>query len=433
MSRQKSKTGTATLISVLCHSIEEKELGGHFRTAANYRSSMNKLASYLGGRFHTFTFAELTSDRVKGYAEWLSALHPDSPGTAEFYFRNLRAMCRSYREEQHLAWTEKADPFTGISFRSQPTSKRALSPELLSRLFCPRLREKLDRSRRESLDVLHFIFFMRGMVFQDIWNLRHDMIDRDGHIRYRRSKTGIAIDVEITPEARAIIKRYFREDSPYVFPFLHQKKEGNGKKRKKEETAGQRETQERMKETEDKEEKGELSEQSALRRVNRHATEIGELAGLCTPLTTYVLRHTWATLMLEAGYPVELIGQCLGHTSVATTHIYLSRISSGRVDTAVNEMFNRLVRPFAKMKNGPSGPPNRQAYKRKDKPSGKKDNGRRHGKTVNPPLLKGNKGYVRPKKNKACPFLVKKGTRLMNNIACTLFSGANITFFSITM
>lgn len=73
------------------------------------------------------------------------------------------------------------------------------------------------------------------------------------------------------------------------------------------------------------------------------------MARLPAPLTTYVLRHTWATLMLEAGYPVELIGQCLGHTSANTTRIYLAGISSDRVDTAVNDMFNRLVRPFAKI------------------------------------------------------------------------------------
>ncbi|MCE9337036.1 tyrosine-type recombinase/integrase, partial [Bacteroides fragilis] len=126
--------------------------------------------------------------------------------------------------------------------------------------------------------------------------------------------------------AEAIIRRHFRDGSPYVFPFLHHRK-GRGSKGK---DGGE-------------EKAGSLPEESALRRVNRHAVEIGKLAGLSAPLTTYVLRHTWATLMLEAGYSVELIGQCLGHTSVTTTHIYLSRISSGQVDTAVDEMFNRLV------------------------------------------------------------------------------------------
>ena len=179
MNRQRKKQGTATLMDVLNQSIEEKERDGHFRTAANYRSSMNKLAAYLGAGFRHLTFGELTSKRVREYVEWLTRQHPEAPGTAEFYLRNLRAMCRGYRETHRLAWAEGSDPFTGAGFRTQPTSKRALSAGLLTRLFSPELRKQLDESRRESLDVLHFIFFMRGMVFQDIWNLRHDMIGRD--------------------------------------------------------------------------------------------------------------------------------------------------------------------------------------------------------------------------------------------------------------
>lgn len=408
-------------MDVLNQSIEEKERDGHFRTAANYRSSMNKLAAYLGAGFRHLTFGELTSKRVREYVEWLTRQHPESPSTAEFYLRNLRAMCRSYQETHRLAWAEGSDPFSGISFRIQPTSKRALSAGLLNRLFSPELRKQLDESHRESLDVLHFIFFMRGMVFQDIWNLRHDMIGRDGHIRYRRSKTGIPIEVEIPPEAEAIINRYFREDSPYVFPFLHHKKEKAGRKRQDGNPAKKGE------ETEN------LSEESALRRVNRHATEIGRLAGLCTPLTTYVLRHTWATLMLEAGYSVELIGQCLGHTSVNTTHIYLSRISAGRVDTAVNEMFNRMVRPLTGRRDGTPKRRNRKKHKKTDKgyAGGKKPEW--NDKVFNPLHLKGDGRQAGGRKERACPFLIKKETQPINNIACALFSGANITLFLITM
>lgn len=407
MNRQRKKKGTVTVMDVLNQSIERKEQAGHFRTAANYRSSMNKLAAYLGDSFRYFTFTGLTARWVEEYVGWLAARHPESPGTAEFYLRNLRAMCRSHRERHRLAWAEGSDPFTGAGFRTQPTSKRALPAGALAGLFSPELRERLDASRRESLDVLHFILFMRGMVFQDVWNLRHDMIGGDGHIRYRRSKTGILIDVEIPPEAEAIIRRHCRDDSPYVFPFLHQKK-GCGSKGK---DGGE-------------EKPGSLSEESALRRVNRHAVEIGKLAGLSAPLTTYVLRHTWATLMLEAGYSVELIGQCLGHTSVTTTHIYLSRISSGQVDTAVDEMFNRLVRPYAK---GAAAPPGRSG-RRKERPGRQKQK----SKVPNPPLFRGRGRFAGPKKKKACPFLIKKETKPVNVNALPAFPVANITYFSLT-
>jgi Site-specific recombinase XerD len=61
-------------------------------------------------------------------------------------------------------------------------------------------------------------------------------------------------------------------------------------------------------------------------------------------LTTYVMRHSWATLMLEAGKSVEIISQCMGHTSIRTTQIYLSSISTTKVDREVNDMLNRFIR-----------------------------------------------------------------------------------------
>ena len=93
-----------------------------------------------------------------------------------------------------------------------------------------------------------------------------------------------------------------------------------------------------------------LCEKSALRRINRHALIIGQMLHLPGKLTTYVMRHSWATLMLEAGKSVEIISQCIGHTSIRTTQIYLSSISTTKVDWEVNDMLNRFVRLGKKRK-----------------------------------------------------------------------------------
>ena len=410
MSRHKNnrkKKGTEKISDILLWNISLKEGDGYLRTAANYRSCMNKAGAYLGKDFRHFTFPELTARWVKGYVNWLKRLHPGSPNTVEFYLRGLRAMCRNYREKHRLAWSEGSDPFSGVTLCTEPTTKRALTPGLLSGLFAPELRERLDESGRESLDVLHFILFMRGMVFQDIWNLRHDMIGRDGHIRYRRSKTGALIDVEVTPEAEAIIRRHARKDSPYVFPFLHEKKGGRSRKGQAPRKNGKA---------------GELPEESALRRVNRHARAIGRMAGLPAPLTTYVLRHTWATLMLEAGYPVELIGQCLGHASVNTTRIYLAGISSGQVDTAVNDMFNRLVRPLAKNDDTLLKYPETEEsgkHRPESVSSDVRQAGARELGIISRLSVRGKSGISGPGKRKGCPFLTERETSFMGSIPHT--------------
>lgn len=297
--------------------ISQKLGNGNLRTADNYRSTVNKLQVYQSGRLEDLTLDDVTDEWVLEFVDWLKKKHPNKPQTADFYFRNLRALfhgaCKKYK-------IKKTDlPFKDVTFLGRPSAKRALSKDEVNRLISPAFYGQLKECLRESYDILHFMLFMRGMVFQDLYNLTWDMVDSDNHIHYLRSKTQVPINTELSPEALKIIERYREEGSIYVFPFLHQSMR--------------------------KDRMHYISEQSAIRRVNRHAAQIGKLAGLPIPLTTYVMRHTFATLMIEASKPVELISQCLGHASIRTTELYISRISKSKVDKEVNDMFNQLLRP----------------------------------------------------------------------------------------
>ena len=285
------------------------------RTLENYHSSINKVKEFVGDGWEHLTVEDITRGWTDRFTTWLESRHGDKPQTVDFYLRTYRAV---YGHVLALS-SEGTDgkPFSGHHTGGSFPAKRALRREEVQRLLSPGLRQTLPENRREALDVLLFILYGRGMVFKDVYNLTHRMVT-DRHIRYQRSKTGVPIDVEVVPELEEIMKRYHREDSPFVFPFLHETRKGCPGK--------------------------ELSEESALRRINRSMREIGRKTGLSVPLTTYVLRHTWASLMLEDSQPVELISQCMGHTSIRTTQIYLSRISSHKVDTAVNGMYNRMLR-----------------------------------------------------------------------------------------
>ena len=285
------------------------------RTLENYHSSINKVKDFVGDEWERLTVEDITRCWTDRFTAWLKNRHADKPQTVDFYLRTCRAL---YGHAQALS-SEGTDgkPFSGHHTGGSFPAKRALRREEVQRLLSPDLWQTLTENRREALDVLLFIFYARGMVFKDVYGLTHRMVT-DRHIRYLRSKTGVPIDVEVVPELEEIMKRYHREDSPFVFPFLHEARKGCLGK--------------------------ELSEESALRRINRSMREIGRKTGLSVPLTTYVLRHTWATLMLEDCQPVELISQCMGHTSIRTTQIYLSHISSRKVDTAVNGMYDRMLR-----------------------------------------------------------------------------------------
>lgn len=323
--KELNETTKTLLLSGFGTVIEIKRRKGSRRTAANYRAAARKVSTYLGDGAGTFRLREVTSDWVGGFVEWLRSRHAGKPQTVDFYLRTVRAMCNHLLELRRLRWRGGENPFDGIRIKGIRHAKRALTEQEVRRLLHPSFRERLPVHLHRALDVLSFILYERGMVFQDLYNLTWSMVSPDGHIFYLRSKTRCPIDVEVTPEAARIMERYHRGDSPWVFPFLH---EGYNTRRRA------------------------LSEESALRRINDQAKRIGAEAGIPIPLTTYVMRHTWATLMLEAGKSVELIGQCLGHTSIETTQIYLSNISVSRVDREVNDMVDRMLRESTPSRKG---------------------------------------------------------------------------------
>lgn len=51
-------------------------------------------------------------------------------------------------------------------------------------------------------------------------------------------------------------------------------------------------------------------------------------------LTSYVIRHSWATEALKRHTPVAVISQALGHTSEKTTRYYLDQLDQSELDQA---------------------------------------------------------------------------------------------------
>ena len=57
-------------------------------------------------------------------------------------------------------------------------------------------------------------------------------------------------------------------------------------------------------------------------KLLRHLKAVGLACGIRTPLTWHCARHTFGTLTLEAGVPIESITKMMGHSSIASTQIY---------------------------------------------------------------------------------------------------------------
>lgn len=326
---------TVTLFFYFRRHIEGMCSSGKGVTASNYQSAWRMVSKYLGKRAGRFRLSAITEEWVQGYADWLSKRGNLKAGSVNFYLRYLRALYEHARKEKFIACCGE-NPFKGFCPSVPPTSKRSLSEEDLDKLVGYGERSGVKAGRLRACDVFLFLFYTRGMCFVDVYNLKKSDIYGD-YIYYKRSKTGVSLQVKIVPEVRALIEKYSNAESEYVFPFLRENKRGGV----------------------------ELSEKSSLRRLNRQLKQVGEELGIIQPLTTYVARHSWASMVESCGTNTSIISQGLGHSSERVTLIYMKGMPSRVIDEANEEMLDRKIR----------------------KKRGKKKN-----------------------KNKKCPFLSKKET-----------------------
>lgn len=280
-------------------------------TAAGYRNTLQSVHRFAGKKSGGLRISDIDSEWISGYVNHLLETERLSEGTTDCYLRMFRAVYNKAVKEYGMEEAQEY-PFKYINIFVPPTLKRALSDDDICRL-----RDKeLTGEKACARDLFMFLFYARGMCFVDAFNLRKNNI-LNGYINYKRSKTGIPLLVKIIPEISVLIERYAEDDSPYLFPFLHRNRY---------------------------DEKKEVTEQSALRRINRNLGSLGKELGLAHPLTTYVARHTWATLVEACGTATAIISQSLGHSSERVTRTYMKGLPSHVIDDVNDEMLNLFIR-----------------------------------------------------------------------------------------
>lgn len=82
----------------------------------------------------------------------------------------------------------------------------------------------------------------------------------------------------------------------------------------------------------------------APKRMSKHGLEtitktVGKRAGLDKNLTVHVFRRTFATRLADAGCPLEVIQELMGHAKPETTQRYIAR-SQARVVQSAAKYFN---------------------------------------------------------------------------------------------
>ncbi len=285
-------TTTSDITLYLRNRIVELHTQGHHGTARKYATLLSNLRAYLGRR--PWPLGSTSRLLIQAFADYLLS-RGITRNTLSSYLRPLRALLRRAWRDDLLVYDNRwfADVYTGID----TTSKRAISDNDLKAVFTL----DLAASPRLALarDALRFSFHARGMAFVDLAHLTSGNIS-DGRLVYARHKTGQLLNIAIDPVMRAILHRYADTGSPYLFPFL----------------------------------RGTSGYESALRCYNYHLRQISRKALCSRTISSYAIRHTWATRAIRMHVPVSVISAGMGHTSERTTRIYLDTIFDPRIDEA---------------------------------------------------------------------------------------------------
>lgn len=299
----------------------EMEQCGQLRTAKAYRTVTRGLVAFNGNK--DISLEHINARLVKDFETHMRNLGR-LPNTISYYMRNLRAIYNKAVGEKRIVRHRDEKPFLGVYTGVTRTMKRALSLEEVKK-FCALdfyallKNEKYgtrERAHIENLEVasryFHFSFYSRGMCFVDLARLKKSNI-RGGVLRYVRKKTGRQIEVRITEQMQTIIDSFATQvkNSAYVFPIIHIERTKSG---------NNRETR--------------LQYETALRTQNNRLKELAVLAGIDKNLSTHVARHSWATIGKQQNLPLQVICECLGHSSEKITQIYLNQLNNTVLDEA---------------------------------------------------------------------------------------------------
>lgn len=254
------------------------------------------------------TFDELTADMIERYEAWLIDRRLKQ-NSIRCYLRTLNTLLYKAIEERLL---DDKDLFSRVRLSYVKTAKRAISERELKAIAGLRLPD--GSTIAFARDLFMFSFYMRGMPFVDIAYLRKSDL-KDGMLTYCRKKTNQCLTVAWEKAQQRIADRYAdqTEDSPYLFPII-KKKDGT-------------------------------EYQQYLRmqvNINRALKKIGKRIGLKMPLTTYVARHTWASVARDMNISLAVISEGMGHHSLKTTQVYLNSIDTSRINEANKKIIQRI-------------------------------------------------------------------------------------------
>lgn len=204
----------------------------------------------------------------------------------------------------------RCNPFEHVKYEKEEKKIRFLQKSDVAKLMAMTMND-----REAELARLMFVFScFTGLAIADMEQLQYKHIQTaaDGrkYIRKERQKTKVEFIVPLHPIAEAIIRH------------CQEEQEENGE-------------QQTVKE------KGEtliFPRECSRSVINDRLSIVGKACVIKGRLSFHMARHTFGTMTLNAGIPIESIAKMMGHASISSTQIYAQV-----TDKKISEDMDRLI------------------------------------------------------------------------------------------
>nr|DAI84501.1 MAG TPA: Integrase [Caudoviricetes sp.] len=267
------------------------------RTREIYQVTIKKVLTF-DSHAESLSFEMVSKDWLSRFEAWLGSEAGGCPSVnaRSIHLRNVRAVFNDAIDNGVTAWY----PFRTFKVKTEATKKRAVAVEVLRSLFSYPV-----TWQEQYVDAFKLSFCLIGINLVDLLALNADQLV-DGRLSYRRSKTGRLYDIKVEPEAAALIEKYhghlgrllsWGENRKHYTTFTYQMCRG-------------------LKSIGSTVKEWRTDELGVYREV--------EVFRPAFPmLSSYVARHSWATIAASLDVPKDVIAHALGHGGSSVTDIYI--------------------------------------------------------------------------------------------------------------
>lgn len=288
--------------------VSENKIGN----ANQYRALLYSLQKFT--RLSQLIFIDIDTAFLNKYEAHLKSLG-NKGNTISIKMRTLKAVYNKAIKDNVVK--QEYYPFSdySVSKLKEDTVKRSISKDEMLKIIdfdiktiCKRPQSLMQFSK----DLFLFSYFGCGINMIDVAFLKTENII-DNRIIYKRHKTGKQISFALQHYLIDILCKYEGLNNDYLFPILDNSIH--------------------------------LTAEQQIRRikkvtyvVNKNLKKIGIAIGLSIPLTTYVSRHSFATVLKRSGVSIAIISEALGHSDLKTTQIYLDSFENSQIDEAMKNL-----------------------------------------------------------------------------------------------